>query len=306
MQSLLRDLGVLAAGSPRDALANADLERDLRALAPTFRLRARHGRVTPRSTGPRQALDRNASPKIVADWVAAAPLMTARRARAVGRSPSAIRPASAPRSRSRPSRDPRVIAVCQPVLYGPHDGRGPRGVSRRAVSTPVRAARPTTRSSRPTADALAGRVDAIVTAPINKAAFAAAGLPWRGHTDLLAHLCGVADVAMMFWSERLRVVLATVHIPLARRAARADRASGCSTIIRLTAASLPRFGIAAPRLAVAGLNPHAGEARPARARRDRRDAPGGRDARARGHRRRRPVSGRHAVRARRRAASSTS
>ena len=64
-------------------------------------------------------------------------------------------------------------------------------------------------------DALAGRVDAIVTAPINKEAFAAAGLPWRGHTDLLAHLCGVDDVAMMFWSERLCVVLATIHIPLA-------------------------------------------------------------------------------------------
>ena len=78
-----------------------------------------------------------------------------------------------------------------------------------------------------TNDALAGRVQAIVTAPINKDAFAAAGLPWSGHTDLLAHLCGVPDVAMMFWSDRLRVVLATVHVPLAE-VPRALTPSGCS------------------------------------------------------------------------------
>ena len=101
-------------------------------------------------------------------------------------------------------------------------------------------------------------MQAIVTAPINKAAFAAAGFPWRGHTDLLAHLCGVPEVAMMFWSDRLRVVLATVHIPLAEvpRALTRERLLGT---IRLTAQSLPRFGVVAPRLAVAGLNPHAGE-----------------------------------------------
>jgi 4-hydroxythreonine-4-phosphate dehydrogenase len=107
-------------------------------------------------------------------------------------------------------------------------------------------------------DALAGRVDAIATAPINKGAFAAAGFSWPGHTELLADLCGVSDVAMMFWSDALRVVLATVHIPLAEvpRALTSDR---LLRVIRLTARSLPRFGIARPRLGVAGLNPHAGE-----------------------------------------------
>jgi 4-hydroxythreonine-4-phosphate dehydrogenase len=96
------------------------------------------------------------------------------------------------------------------------------------------------------------------TAPVSKAAFAAAGFPWKGHTDLLAHLCGVSDVAMMFWSERLRVVLATIHVPLADvpRLITQDRLQG---VIRLTAASLPGFGISAPRIGVAGLNPHAGE-----------------------------------------------
>ena len=53
--------------------------------------------------------------------------------------------------------------------------------------------------------------------PVNKLAFALAGLPWKGHTDLLAHLCGAPRVAMMFHSPQLKVVLATVHVPLAGR-----------------------------------------------------------------------------------------
>ncbi len=101
-------------------------------------------------------------------------------------------------------------------------------------------------------------MDAIATAPINKAAFAAAGYPWRGHTDMLAHLCGVRDVAMMFWSERLRVVLATIHIPLAQVPG-ALTVDGLVLLMQLTARSLPRFGLASARLAIAGLNPHAGE-----------------------------------------------
>jgi 4-hydroxythreonine-4-phosphate dehydrogenase len=108
------------------------------------------------------------------------------------------------------------------------------------------------------ADALAGRVQAIATAPINKAAFAAASLPWKGHTDLLAHLTGTRDVAMMFWSDTLRVVLATVHVPLAD-VPRLVTTAGLLSVIRLTASALPRFGVTAPRIGVAGLNPHAGE-----------------------------------------------
>jgi 4-hydroxythreonine-4-phosphate dehydrogenase len=155
------------------------------------------------------------------------------------------------------SQDPRVMAVCRPVLYGPSTAQELEpyrpgvvdGVSgRRAYDEIVRAVQ----------DATAGRVQAIATAPINKAAFAAAGLPWKGHTDLLAHLCGVDDAVMMFWSEAIRVVLATVHIPLAD-------VSGALTIdgflrtIRITANALPKFGIPEPHIAVAGLNPHAGE-----------------------------------------------
>jgi 4-hydroxythreonine-4-phosphate dehydrogenase len=153
--------------------------------------------------------------------------------------------------------DPRVTASCRPVLYGPHTSEAlaafPAGeinaeAARAAYEAIVTA----------TNDALAGAVDAIATAPIHKAAFAAAGYPWVGHTDLLAHLCNVPDVAMMFWSNELRVTLATVHIPLAEVPHALTR-SRLLSVIRLTAASLPAFGLPRARLGVAGLNPHAGE-----------------------------------------------
>jgi 4-hydroxythreonine-4-phosphate dehydrogenase len=150
--------------------------------------------------------------------------------------------------------DPTVVAVCEPVIYGCADsGRYPPGVlsgaaGRAAYDQIVRAA----------ADAQAGRVAAIATAPINKEAFRLAGLPWRGHTDLLAHLTGASHVAMMFHSDALRVVLATVHLPLAE-VPRALTREGLEATIAVTARELPRLGISAPRMAVAGLNPHAGE-----------------------------------------------
>ncbi len=103
-----------------------------------------------------------------------------------------------------------------------------------------------------------GEVDAIATAPISKLAFMQAGLPWKGHTELLGHLCGAERVAMMFYAPQLRVVLLTVHVPLAEVPGLMTREL-VEGMLRLTAASLPRFGIAQPRLALAGLNPHAGE-----------------------------------------------
>ena len=153
--------------------------------------------------------------------------------------------------------DPRVTAVCRPVLYGPHSADAVASFPCAEVNAASgRAAYDAIVSA--TADALAGRVQAIATAPIHKAAFAAAGLPWKGHTELLAHLCGVHDVAMMFWSDKLRVVLATVHIPLVH-VARELTTDRLLSVITLTSSSLPRFGVSGPRLAVAGMNPHAGE-----------------------------------------------
>ena len=148
--------------------------------------------------------------------------------------------------------DPRVRAVCEPIFYGTQDSFAPGVLSaeagRAAYETIVRAVR----------DAQAGGIQGIATAPINKEALALAGLPWRGHTEMLASLTDASNVAMMFWSDALRVVLATIHIPLADvpKALTVDSVSG---IIALTHRELPRFGLKTPRLALAGLNPHAGE-----------------------------------------------
>ena len=70
-----------------------------------------------------------------------------------------------------------------------------------------------------------GEVDAIATAPINKLAFAQAGLKWKGHTDLLAHLCGIDHVAMMFHSPQLKVVLVDRARAAGRGVGVADAAS---------------------------------------------------------------------------------
>src|SRR5207237_1940121 len=82
--------------------------------------------------------------------------------------------------------------------------------------------------------------------------------PWNGHTDLLAHLTGASHVAMMFYSDELRVVLATVHVPLAEVPKLLTQRLVEQTIA-LTARELPLFDKVQPRIAVAGLNPHAGE-----------------------------------------------
>src|SRR5688572_818777 len=149
--------------------------------------------------------------------------------------------------------DRRVLDVCEPVLYGPQPDRAfPAGVlSAEAGQAAYDAICAAVR------DAQAGRVSAIATAPVNKQAFFRAGLPWKGHTDLLGHLTGSGQVAMMFWSEPLKVVLATVHVPLAE-VPRALTRDLLDAIINLTARELPRFGIRDPRLALAGVNPHAG------------------------------------------------
>ena len=105
-----------------------------------------------------------------------------------------------------------------------------------------------------------GEEEAICTAPIHKAALIdGADFPYPGHTEYLAALAGGAHVVMMLACEALRVVPATIHIPLAEVPAHLT-ADGLFRTIKVTEAALRRdFGIAAPRIAVAGLNPHAGE-----------------------------------------------
>lgn len=106
----------------------------------------------------------------------------------------------------------------------------------------------------------AGEATALCTAPIHKHALQeGAGFAFPGHTEYLAHLAGVGRVVMMLASDQLRVVPTTIHIPL-KDVPQALTADLLDQTIRITHAALIRdFGIAAPRLAVAGLNPHAGE-----------------------------------------------
>ena len=106
--------------------------------------------------------------------------------------------------------------------------------------------------------ALAGRVAAVCTAPLHKEALAAAGVPFPGHTEMLAALCGARDIAMMLATPRLRVMLVTVHCALADAIRRLSAAEELR-VIRLAARTLRAMGVAQPRIAVAGLNPHAGE-----------------------------------------------
>jgi len=104
-----------------------------------------------------------------------------------------------------------------------------------------------------------GAAAGLVTAPINKAHLAAAGHDFPGHTELLAHLCGGAPVRMMMAGPRLRVVLVTIHLALARVPRAVTRAGVLETIL-ITAQALRRqFGVDRPQIAVTGLNPHAGE-----------------------------------------------
>lgn len=106
--------------------------------------------------------------------------------------------------------------------------------------------------------ALADRVDAICTAPLNKEALHAAGHRFPGHTELLAHLTGTPEVSMLLIAPGLRVVHVTTHIGLLDAVARID--SGLvARAIRRADETLRRAGIERPRLAVCGINPHAGE-----------------------------------------------
>lgn len=107
-------------------------------------------------------------------------------------------------------------------------------------------------------DAGAGRLDAIVTAPLHKGSLRAAGYAWPGHTEMLAEATGSGDVAMMFVGGGLRVALLTIHRSL-RSVPDAISAADVERVARLLHRELPRFGAERRRIGVCGVNPHAGE-----------------------------------------------
>lgn len=104
-----------------------------------------------------------------------------------------------------------------------------------------------------------GACAALVTAPVQKSIINAAGIAFSGHTELIAELTGAAQPVMLLASDKLRVALATTHVPLGAVAASLD-AARLERILAVIAADLKtRFGVGSPRIAVLGLNPHAGE-----------------------------------------------
>jgi 4-hydroxythreonine-4-phosphate dehydrogenase len=106
--------------------------------------------------------------------------------------------------------------------------------------------------------ALQKRIRAVITAPINKEALRLADIHYPGHTEILADFSGTKDFAMMLMNNDLRVILVTIHVSL-REAIEQLSIDSELTVIRLAHQAMTQLGIASPRIAVAGLNPHAGE-----------------------------------------------
>lgn len=106
---------------------------------------------------------------------------------------------------------------------------------------------------------LRGEMRGLVTAPINKESLLAAGVRYPGHTEMLASLSGVEHVSMMLYNDELRVVLVTVHVSLRQAISMIDAESELRAI-QMASQAGPALGLRRPRIAVAGLNPHAGEA----------------------------------------------
>lgn len=191
--------------------------------------------------------------------------------------------------------DPRVLKCCRPVIYGNparlRAGAASTGARLRIEKIPsinhartghgvitvidpgavdmvdLEWGKPTADSATAMAaylnaaidDALAGRISGIATGPINKHALKMADIHFSGHTEILAHRTGTREYAMMMAGSRLKVVLATIHIPI-EQVPGAITTRRITNIVALTDRALKsRFGLRAPRIAVAGLNPHAGE-----------------------------------------------
>jgi 4-hydroxythreonine-4-phosphate dehydrogenase len=188
---------------------------------------------------------------------------------------------------------PDIYEVCRPLVLGDMGcleiaSRGIGTISIQPISNPSEAAgrqglieviplsdlKDSVRPGRPTRDggtamveyvvkavelAAGQQVSAMVTCPISKELMHQAGYEFEGHTDLLAHLTGTKDYVMMLAGDKLKVSLVTIHCALAEVPRRLSEALIVKTI-GITYRSLERdFGIDKPRIAVAALNPHAGE-----------------------------------------------
>jgi 4-hydroxythreonine-4-phosphate dehydrogenase len=183
-------------------------------------------------------------PEIVAATLAALPVEWTRRVIVYG-------------DRGPLERGARVMGVTLPDVVMASPGTGERAVAGAPDETSGAAQIGYLETA--VADAAAGRVGAIVTAPISKTWAKRAGFAFPGHTEMLADRLGARDVVMMFAGPKLKVALATIHIALAD-VPRTLTTAGVRRTLELVTESLVRdFGIAQPRIGVVGLNPHAGE-----------------------------------------------
>lgn len=152
---------------------------------------------------------------------------------------------------------PDVRRICRPILFGDPEFFDLRRARRLSAAECGRLSAFYIRQA--VQAALQGTIRAIVTGPISKAHLRAAGLPYPGHTEFLAHLTHSKNVAMMMAGPKLKVVLATIHEPLARVAHLLSPQIVLDTIRIAHNGLRTLFGIRRPRIAVAALNPHAGE-----------------------------------------------
>jgi 4-hydroxythreonine-4-phosphate dehydrogenase len=163
-----------------------------------------------------------------------------------------------------------IQSVCTPVVFGSARYLGAT-VAAKLVEVRTAAKIPVGRKSVEAGEAalsyliaavkaaLARDIAALVTAPVSKAAIHMAGYAdFTGHTEYLANVAQTRSFAMMFHSKRLKVSLVTTHLPL-RSVARAITTQRVLDVIRLSNQAMQKLGVAAPRIGVAGLNPHAGE-----------------------------------------------
>ncbi|WP_313494555.1 4-hydroxythreonine-4-phosphate dehydrogenase PdxA [Stenotrophomonas sp.] len=197
--------------------------------------------------------------------------------------PSGIGPELCIRLAQQPRSDCRLLAFADPdtlqaaaralnlplqLLPEHADAQRPGDLRLREVrnATPSQFGQADPRNARAVIDALLGAgqacldgsLDGVVTGPVHKAVINLGGIAYSGTTELLAQQAGV-EVVMMLANDIVRVALATTHLPL-RDVADAISADSLSRVIRTTHAALRRdFGLTAPRIAVLGLNPHAGE-----------------------------------------------
>jgi 4-hydroxythreonine-4-phosphate dehydrogenase len=173
---------------------------------------------------------------------------------------------------------PRIFSVCRPIVFGSLQSL--RKASQKKLqhkhiadftdiktSARIRPGKPGAASGkaalayldRAIESALRGEIDAIVTAPLSKAAVQTAGIEdFTGHTEYLAKKADCRSVAMMFYSRRMLVSLVTTHLPL-RLVAKSIKKEKILDVIMLTLGAAEKLGKTNPRIGVAGLNPHAGE-----------------------------------------------